>query len=262
MKKITLLVLLFVSSLQAQTYCSINEDFIDVEEITSVNFATISIINTNTTDIYVDYTATVADVVTGKNLTLVVKGDTKGDFNSELVAYIDWNQNGSFNDDGEMFYIGLLTDSSGYDAKFASAEISVPSTATLGTTRIRVMKVFTEPSDYLLLNNDACSISNDFFGEIYGTSGQALDFTLNISNLNRDAFENNAFILYPNPTSDVLKIDTNESIDALSIFNLQGQLVLECKSTKELNVQNLATGTYFLKISSGNLSQVKKFVKN
>lgn len=262
MKKITLLVFLFVSSLQAQTYCSISEDFVDIEEITSVNFAGISISNTNTTDILVDYTGTIANVVTGQNLTLVVKGDTKGDFNSELVAYIDWNQNGSFNDDAEIFYIGLLSDSSGYDAKSVSAEISVPSTAIAGNTRIRVMKVFTEEADYLLLNNDACSISNNFFGEIYGTSGQALDFTLNISTLNRDAFNKNAFVLYPNPTSAVLNIESNEMIDAVLIYNLQGQLILESQKNDNINVSNLAAGTYLMKINSGNLAQVKKFVKN
>lgn len=266
MKKITFLALLFACSLNAQTYCTISEDYEDIEEITSVTFGTTTITSSNTASIYVDKISTEVNVTLGDSYNLTVKGNTNGDYENEFVAYIDWNHNGILDDTGEVFYIGLITDSTGDDTKSASTSITIPTTALAGNTRIRIMKVYTDsdPDFGLDLNYDPCSISviDVFFEEESPSYGQALDFTLNASTLNRDAFEKNAFVLYPNPTSSVLKIDSNESIDALSIFNLQGQLVLESTSTTELNVQNLATGTYFLKISSGNLSQVKKFVKN
>ena len=266
MKKITFLALLFACSLNAQTYCTISEDYEDIEEITSVAFGTTTITNSSTDLIYIDKISTLANVTVGDSYNLTVKGNTNGNYDNEFIAYIDWNHNGILDDTGEVFYIGLITDSTGDDTKSASTSITIPATALAGNTRIRIMKVWTDsdPDFTYELNYDPCWISaNDvFFEEIVGSYGQALDFTLNVSTLNRDAFDKNAVVIYPNPTSAILNIDTDKSIDGVSIFNLQGQLMLESKNSNKINVQSLATGTYFLKIISENLSQVKKFVKN
>ena len=266
MKKITILLLMLTGALNAQTYCSISTDNAGVEPITSVTFGTTSIVNTNTTSIYVDKISTVAEVTSSQQYVLTVKGDSQGAFDNEYVAYVDWNHNGTLNDAGEVFYIGLINNSNGTDTKSATTTITVPASATIGNTRIRIIKVYTDTMDDYILNLDPCYISvEDVYsgpvGNYSGSYGQALDFTLNVSSLNRDAFAKDAFVVYPIPTSDVLKIDTNETIDGVTVYNLQGQLVLESKSTKELNVQNLASGQYLIKFTSGELSQVKKFVK-
>ena len=187
MKKITLLALLFVCGItNAQTYCSINPDYVDVEEITSVNFGGTPMTNTNITSILVDFTSTVINVNKNQVYSLVVKGNSYGDFDNEYVAYIDWDHNGVLNNAGEVFYIGLITDSTGYDAKTASTNITVPVSALTGNTRIRIVKVYTDQSADYILNQDPCYISTEdvFFGSpgiIEGSYGQALDFTLNVS---------------------------------------------------------------------------------
>lgn len=265
MKKITFLALLLAGSLNAQTYCTISTDYEDIEEITSVAFGTTTITSSNTTSIYVDKTTTIANVTQGQSYSLTVKGNSHGSYENEYVAYIDWNHNGILDDSGEVFYIGLIYASTGTDTKSATTTIVVPTTAIAGNTRIRIVKVYTDSDpDYGLdFNYDPCSISvvDILFEEVGPSYGQALDFTLNVSSLNRDAFAKDAFVVYPNPVSDILKIDTIESIDGISVYNLQGQLILESKNTNQLNVQSLASGHYLVKINSGNLSEVKKFVK-
>lgn len=71
---------------------------------------------------------------------------------------------------------------------------------------------------------------------------------------------------YPNPVSDELKISWDQSDDvAVRLFNTRGQLVYYNKETSlieplSINTRPLASGIYFLKVSSSNGSTTKKIV--
>lgn len=67
----------------------------------------------------------------------------------------------------------------------------------------------------------------------------------------------NKFSVYPNPSSDVLNIRTNEPIDKVELYNIIGQLIV-AKKTTNINISSLKTGIYILKIYSGNRSVIKK----
>ncbi|MDM1406504.1 MBG domain-containing protein [Myroides sp. DF42-4-2] len=160
-------------------YCDV--DAIMVEEITKIQFAGLTIVNTNDEDLLLNHTARVANVTPGQSYTIQVEGNTYGDFN-ELIAFIDWNQNGVLNDAGEVFYLGELDGSDGSDGQHVSFSIPIPATALAGQTRIRVTKTWTDPEYDVALIEDPCSISiYDYYFEETGLSyGQAIDFTLNI----------------------------------------------------------------------------------
>jgi hypothetical protein len=68
--------------------------------------------------------------------------------------------------------------------------------------------------------------------------------------------------LYPNPTSNQLTIDYNESVKQLSIVNLLGQslktLEINASGRMDVDVSELPQGVYFLRI---NEKEMKKFVK-
>ena len=70
--------------------------------------------------------------------------------------------------------------------------------------------------------------------------------------------------IYPNPTSDILKINTLEGAN-IEIFNVLGRLV---KSEKNVNAQHtmdvsgLSKGVYLVKLTSDNKSVTKKVIKN
>lgn len=69
-----------------------------------------------------------------------------------------------------------------------------------------------------------------------------------------------AVSLYPNPTQDQLHIQTLNTIDAITIFSLQGQELIKT-TEKNVNVSSLSSGVYFAHVTSGDQSEVLKFVK-
>jgi hypothetical protein len=73
--------------------------------------------------------------------------------------------------------------------------------------------------------------------------------------------------IYPNPASSILNIEnkSNESVVAVSIYNLSGALVKEVKSSTSLpsiSVVELQSGIYFVKIQMNTQVVNYKFIKN
>lgn len=76
-----------------------------------------------------------------------------------------------------------------------------------------------------------------------------------LSNQNFE-FDELSFKVYPNPVDDILRIS---KIDDYSVFNLNGQKVLDVENASEINVQNLSRGVYIIKSEKGNhLKFIKK----
>lgn len=65
----------------------------------------------------------------------------------------------------------------------------------------------------------------------------------------------NAIMVYPNPTKDILHIEGAED-HTIRIYNTQG-LLLKKATGKQIDVSNLQTGTYLLQIGT----QVVRFIK-
>jgi len=74
----------------------------------------------------------------------------------------------------------------------------------------------------------------------------------------------NEMTVYPNPVSDILNIKFNNSIETqIEIYNILGKRVLTktMNQSQSINVENLNTGIYILKITQGNSSISKKLIK-
>lgn len=78
--------------------------------------------------------------------------------------------------------------------------------------------------------------------------------------------------LFPNPVSDIINLTMNfeNASDAqLEIFDAQGKIIAspnlghkaQGKHTVSVNVSNLSNGLYLLKISSGQSTITKRFIK-
>jgi Zn-dependent metalloprotease/PKD repeat protein len=65
---------------------------------------------------------------------------------------------------------------------------------------------------------------------------------------------------YPNPVSDILNI-VCESPFTVSIYNMQGNLILKSENTNIIDLQSFPTGIYIIKINSGSDILVKKLIK-
>lgn len=244
-------------------YCDIVEG--TVEEITSIDFAGTNITNTDTSSLLVDKTDTVVTVNAGETYTIEVAGNTYGEFDNNIVAFIDWNQNELLDDEGEIYEVGTITDSNGNDGVSVTMEITIPEDAVLGETRIRVTKVYTD--DFSVAVVDPCAISMDIPGYgVFESFGQAIDFTLNVEEaiIGVDTFNTNALSIYPVPTADILNITYQSDLTDVRIYNLLGQEVLANKpadSQIQLDVSSLASGTYIVKLSSEKEQHSLRIIK-
>lgn len=64
-----------------------------------------------------------------------------------------------------------------------------------------------------------------------------------------DNFSVSDLRVYPNPTSDLLNIDTVEKINAVKVFNLLGQEIkVEAINLNQIDMSNLSAGTYLVQI--------------
>jgi len=70
----------------------------------------------------------------------------------------------------------------------------------------------------------------------------------------------NSFTIYPNPVQNVLFIETQQPIETVKIYNLQGQLITE-GSTSRIDVSQLSAGLYFVQVAVAGKREIKKFVK-
>lgn len=76
-------------------------------------------------------------------------------------------------------------------------------------------------------------------------------------------FFNSNFAIYPNPTVDVLNIESKNGLSAneIRITDLSGKVVKEQKDATSVNVSDLATGTYIIDITTNEGRATSKFIK-
>nr|WP_321227420.1 GEVED domain-containing protein [uncultured Psychroserpens sp.] len=158
-----------VCAVPSLSYCNAGGTTFYDTGITGVTFNTISNTGTTPTNAYTNYTAISTDVTLGNNYNLGVVINIDGAVDVYTRVWIDWNQNGSFNDSGEQYELGMDSNpSSSVDLNTATANspinVEVPNNATLGATRMRVFAQY---------NNLPTSCAT-------GNGGEAEDYTINI----------------------------------------------------------------------------------
>ncbi|MFI5129937.1 MAG: choice-of-anchor J domain-containing protein, partial [Chitinophagales bacterium] len=174
MRKIYFLLLtvfsfLFVTQKSFGQYCTVTFPT-SIEPITLVNFNTINNSSSATvggSPALEDFTAISTNVFKTVTYPIRVKGNTDGPFTTFVNVYVDWNQDLDFDDAGENFFIGTITNSTGLDAIEIAGNILIPAAALDGPTRMRVIKKYAA---------QAPPCNNAGFG-------QAEDYTLNIASL-------------------------------------------------------------------------------
>lgn len=102
---------------------------------------------------------------------------------------------------------------------------------------------------------------------VFGYNGASGTFDLSAydASLATSSFDTNGFSSYPNPVTDILNLSYSKNIDKVQVMNLLGQEV----QTKAINatnakvdMSNLASGTYLVKVTSDNQVKTLKVVKN
>lgn len=146
----------------------------EVEPMTKVEFSNISKTSSVTsTEGYEDFTDEVANVNAGETYTIKMQGKAKWNWNvNTYTVFIDWNQNGIMDEEGEIYSAGYLLGSTGEDGQTVEYNITIPDTALNGETRMRVLKVYSPSSTAMFWPSGSCGAYN---------WGQIEDYTVNIS---------------------------------------------------------------------------------
>lgn len=225
------------------TYCSATATNTADERIGNVKFGTINNTSTGTAG-YENFTSVSTNVTRGTaNAISITPVWTSTKYNEAYAVYIDYNKDGDFSDSGELAWT-----KAGSQTNPVTGSITIPSTAILGSTRMRVMMQYN-------------SVPSSSCGSY--TYGQVEDYTLNIVSSGRGEDFNVENVmtdikLYPNPVRDILNI-SNTTIEDFKIFDMGGKLINSGKLERgAVNVSNLTTGAYTIQI--GEIS--KRFIKN
>jgi len=108
---------------------------------------------------------------------------------------------------------------------------------------------------------------NDYFCGVHGAFSMSGTITVEdpTASIEDEAFRN--FSILPNPASDVLtvKLPSNPNAAEIEVFSIIGQRVLtkslSTTADAPLDVSNLQSGLYIIRVTSGENSQTKRFVK-
>ncbi|SCY60014.1 reprolysin-like metallopeptidase [Flavobacterium caeni] len=227
-------------------YCTSAATNTNDERIGRVVFGTINNPSTGSAG-YENFTALSTNVTRGTANTITITPTWLGSVYSEGYAvFIDYNQDGDFSDSGETAWTRSATTTTP-----VSGTITIPATAALGATRMRVSMRY----------NAVPSACGSF------TYGQVEDYTVNIVSAAREAEETAPvaqlkMTVYPNPVqSDVLYVSDVDQA-TFRIFNLMGQEV--AKGTVEngaVSVANVKPGTYLLEVTANGQVAAKRFVR-
>lgn len=225
------------------TYCTATATNTADERIGNVTFGSINNTSTGTAG-YENFTSISTNVTRGTANTISITPVwTSTKYNEAYAVYIDYNRDGDFTDSGELAWTRA-----GSQTTPVTGSITIPATASLGSTRMRVMMQYN-------------SIPSSSCGSY--TYGQVEDYTLNIlSSARGEDFNINNLMtdikLYPNPVRDLLNI-SNTTVEDYKIFDMGGKLINSGKIERgTVNVSQLTAGAYTIQIGEASKRFIKK----
>lgn len=102
-------------------------------------------------------------------------------------------------------------------------------------------------------------LTNNGTGQMYALK---LSCTLISSEIANNNFHTSPLLLYPNPATSEITIDYEENIDQISILDITGKIVKSISSaTKTINISDLISGTYYIKIDTPHQIVTKIIIK-
>ena len=69
-------------------------------------------------------------------------------------------------------------------------------------------------------------------------------------------------VVYPNPSSGIINIETKEELTSISLFSISGKELIKTLNTNQIDISKLASGVYVLKMNSVNGVVEKKIIKD
>ncbi len=202
-----------------ERYCTSYGTTSYLDGVTNVSFNTINNSDVIKDNGYEDFTSIFTKIYRGSTYNLSVKVNTDGNYKNYAKVWIDWNRDGDFADLGEEYDMGSATNVVNGLTSSSPKSVTVPVTAVVGTTRMRVS------TKYNVIPSSSCET---------GFDGEVEDYTIHIMD---------NFIGF-----DGVKdyIDFSDNHDLTSSFSLESWVFQKA---------TVATGTI---LSKGNIDATNK----
>lgn len=230
--------------------------------ITNVLFGTLDNSSAcgNATTGYTSYLTTVTppvvrlgDVIDA-SVTVGPSGD--GWLYESVGIWIDFNHNGAF-DASEYTSVGTGLDEA------LSVAITIPTTALIGQTRMRVVVAASTAAGFSAAYSCGSLSATNNYGEME-------DYLIDIQPaLATPGFNSSNFAMYPNPTTGIvnIKFGNATAVNAINVYSISGQLVFSkqfntSSDNYSIDLQKASTGVYIVKIETENGTQVNRLIKN
>ncbi len=117
---------------------------------------------------------------------------------------------------------------------------------------------FTETNDKLFLAGGSINFGQDRFDEIYILEDLTVTSTSNLNEQN--------ISIFPNPANESLTIVQNNLNHDISIYDISGKLIQTFSTDNteqiQLDISNLKTGIYFVKLPFEHKNIIRRFIKN
>ena len=231
-------------------YCPIMSGEAEFEWIESVSIGTVNNVS-GMNNGYGDFTGNLSALLIDSSYSITLEqGHIDGPFLEAWRIWVDWNHDGDFADTDELIYNDAA------NSALMTGSFQVPSSALVGVTRMRVAMKYQSPADF-------CD-NGPSDGYEYGEAEDYCVYVQDSSFLGVSEHDL-LFTVYPNPTSDLLTIEFNDSdLKHISLTNAVGQLVQNYASANKmvLDLSAYESGVYFLFITNSKGQRaVRKVIK-
>ncbi len=230
-------------------------------QFNSIDNASTKLDDSGTRQGYFDYTAISTNVKLGESHDLTVNVDTDGNYRVQVKAWIDWNQNCSFDDAGEEYDLGFTTNTEDGPTDLSPFSITIPAGASLGSTVMRVSSKYTAAATVVY----PTSCETGFDGEVEDYTVTVEEATASIED-----FAFSGFNIYPNPSKGEFNLNfdvVNTEKVSIQLFDIRGRLIGEknffdtnTKFSERISFNKTAAGLYLIKIINGDKQTTRKLI--
>lgn len=232
------------------TYCTSSGNDASYEWIDLVQLGSIAN-STGANGGYGDFTSQSTNIAPGSSSTIYISAGFSGSSYTEYWGiWIDFNLDGDFSDSGEQLVSGSSSSSG-----TLSATLNIPSSASLGQTRMRVsMRYNAAPSscgsfNYGEVEDYTVNITNSF-NSLTAAAQNNLD-----SELLGDEAPTKYFTVYPNPVQDMARVNVSNEGQAYNIklTTLNGTIIQNIevlRETLKIDMSTLPKGVYILSMET------------
>ncbi|PNQ75093.1 T9SS C-terminal target domain-containing protein [Hanstruepera neustonica] len=205
---------------------------------------------------YVDYMIRFENTGTASAVNIVVKDDidiTKYDLSTLVPLHASHDYFARVKDQGNEHYIEFI---------FEDINLPFDDTNNDGYVAFKIKTLET-----LVLGDSFDNNAEIYFDYNFPIITDEATTTVAALSVDEFGIADNSVVLYPNPTTNILNLESKQPIEHVTIFDISGRMIQEiaivgAKNNMTISTENLTTGTYFVKLQTALGETVRKVIKD